>query len=200
MSNRYDLTIVQGETFNPRLLYMQPQLEVKTITGITSSGQAVVTAAAHGLTVDWPVFVVGVTGMRQINHKPADLKNAARAYQAYYVSANAMRLNVDTSGFPAYAAGGEMLYHPPVNLTGYTARLQVRETLEAAGTILSLTTENGGISLGGAAGTIDLLVSAADTAALDFETAVYDLELVSAGGVVTRIMRGDVVLADEVTR
>ena len=43
-----------------------------------------------------------------------------------------------------------------VNLTGYTARATLRPTYSSSTTIISLTTENGRISLGGAAGTITL--------------------------------------------
>ena len=87
-----------------------------------------------------------------------------------------------------------------INLTGYTARMQIRETVDAATTIASLTTENGGITLGGAAGTVTLYISGSDTAAFDFEVAVYDLELVDGSGDVQRWVYGDVSLSKEVTR
>jgi len=53
----------------------------------------------------------------------------------------------------------------PVNLSGYTARLQARVDIEDTETILSLTT-GAGITLGGSAGTISLDQSAAQTAVL----------------------------------
>jgi hypothetical protein len=88
----------------------------------------------------------------------------------------------------------------PINLTNYTARMQLREALDASAVLLSLTTENGRIALGGALGTIALSISAVDTAALSKELMKYDLELVSAGGVVTRLLQGNVTLNKEVTR
>lgn len=86
-----------------------------------------------------------------------------------------------------------------VNLSGYTARMQVRATVDAPTTVLSLTTENGGITLGGALGTIALSVSATSTAALTPGTFVYDLELVS-GSTVTRLVQGTFTVRPEVTR
>jgi hypothetical protein len=198
MSN-YDFTIQQGATFNPKLKYSQPQFTVKAITGITKSGQAVVTAASHGLTVDWPVWIVGVVGMEQINHRSEMLALANKAYYGYFVDANSIRLNVDTSRYVAYTSGGELLYHPPVNLTGYTARMNIRSTVDATTILQSLTTENGGIVLGGVAGTVDLLITATETALFTFRNAVYDLELIS-GTVVTRLLSGNVTLSKEVTR
>jgi hypothetical protein len=87
----------------------------------------------------------------------------------------------------------------PVNLTGFTARLHMRETLEAADPFLTLTTENGGITLGGLAGTIQLLASATQTTAISATSGVYDLELVS-GANVTRLLEGLVIISPEVTR
>ena len=87
-----------------------------------------------------------------------------------------------------------------INLTGYTARMQVRETYSSTSTIVSLTSGSG-ITLGGAAGTIAILISATTTAALTAPfSGVYDLELVSAGGVVTRLLQGAATVSPEVTR
>ena len=87
-----------------------------------------------------------------------------------------------------------------VNLTGYTARMQVRSTLESASTVVELTTANGRITLGGSAGTITLTVSATDTAALTAGRGVYDLELVSGSGIVTRLLQGVATISRNVTR
>lgn len=199
MSTAYDITIKQGSTFSLTLKYGQPQFTVKAITGVTKSGQAVVTAPTHGLTIDWPVWVVGVAGTDQLNHRSDELRDACAAYYAYYVDGNSLRLDVDTTRFGVYTSGGEVLYHPPVNLTGFTARMQIRETIESTTTLVSLT-EASGITLGGAAGTIGITISATATALLDFDSAVYDLEVVSAGGIVTPVAYGNVYLNDEVTR
>jgi len=85
-----------------------------------------------------------------------------------------------------------------INLTGYTARMDLRRKPTDAASLLSLTTANSRITLGGAAGTITLLVSAADTALLS-GTYVYDLELVN-GSVVKRLLQGQIEIDLEVTK
>jgi hypothetical protein len=85
------------------------------------------------------------------------------------------------------------------NLTGYTARMQARATVAASSTILSLTTENGGITLGGTDGTITLFMSATTTAALTAGEHYYDLEIVN-GAVVERVLQGRFEVDPEVTR
>lgn len=86
-----------------------------------------------------------------------------------------------------------------VDLTGYTARMQVRVTVDADDFLLELTTENGGITLGGTAGTIDLTVSAEDMALIDAGSYKYDLEMV-VGESVTKLLRGKFKVIAEVTR
>ena len=86
-----------------------------------------------------------------------------------------------------------------VNLTNYTARLQARIDVDETDTILSLTT-GAGITLGGAAGTISLDQTATQTALLPKGEYVYDLELQSSGGIVTRLLQGELNISAEVTR
>lgn len=87
----------------------------------------------------------------------------------------------------------------PVNLTTYTARMQVRSIASSADVVLELTTANGRITLGGALGTITLNVPAADMDDVPAGSYAYDLELVS-GGAVTRLVMGSFQVRAEVTR
>lgn len=88
----------------------------------------------------------------------------------------------------------------PIDLTGYTARMMARANVETQTPFIDLTTENGGIALGGAAGTITIYIPAAGTAAINNTSGVYDLELESSGGEVTRFLQGNIILSREVTR
>ncbi|MFZ5548086.1 MAG: hypothetical protein ACOZJX_05275 [Pseudomonadota bacterium] len=94
-----------------------------------------------------------------------------------------------------YKAGDPLT---PVDMTGWTARLHVRTTVESPELLLELTTENGGITLGGTTGEISIDLSAADTAAITWPTGLFDLELVSAGGIVKRVLRGTIAVRRDV--
>jgi hypothetical protein len=89
--------------------------------------------------------------------------------------------------------------YEPYILTNHTARMQVRRTIESTTPLITLTTENGGITLNGAEGFINLSITAADTAALT-SSGVYDLEIISSGGLVSRVIQGTFTLSLEVTR
>lgn len=89
----------------------------------------------------------------------------------------------------------------PVNLTGYSARMQVRQRYSSAEAALSLVSPTN-ITLGGAAGTIVAKATANMTQALDIKQGVYDLELVppSGAGDAFRLVEGSVTVTPEVTR
>ena len=92
-----------------------------------------------------------------------------------------------------------------VNLTSYTARMQVRGNGSGKtwiqDQVISLTSgTNGGITLGGSAGTIAVAISATTTSALLPGKYFYDLELESDNGTVTRLLKGTFTVSAEVTR
>ncbi len=86
-----------------------------------------------------------------------------------------------------------------VDLTGFTARMQIRSSIGDSTALIEMTTENGGISITAVDGQIDLFISSDDTASLSFNSGVYDLEL-NDSGEVTRLVMGKVNLSKEVTR
>ena len=93
----------------------------------------------------------------------------------------------------------------PISLAGYTARMQVRTfntvTRDPSTSVVAeYTTENGYITVGGAAGTVILLIPTADMAAYEPGDYVYDVEVESSTGETTRIVQGKFTVRAEVTR
>ena len=83
------------------------------------------------------------------------------------------------------------------NLTGYSATMTIRPFVGANTTTLVLTNGNG-ITLGGAAGTVAVTISAAVTA--DFEPSRYSYDFVlNSGSVITRLLEGKFVVTAGVT-
>jgi hypothetical protein len=75
-----------------------------------------------------------------------------------------------------------------VNLTGYTATLTIND-----GELVL--TSGSGLTLGGAAGTVAIVITAEQTASLTNGGGRFRLDLVSAGGVALPRMRGRVSVA-----
>lgn len=87
-----------------------------------------------------------------------------------------------------------------VDLTGYTAKLQIKNAASDVTPLFELTTANGRIALGGKNGQIDLSITGADTTAITTWTkGVYDLVVISATSVPTRLIEGTVKVSPGVT-
>jgi hypothetical protein len=85
-----------------------------------------------------------------------------------------------------------------VNLTGYTAKLQLRDT--ATNTVVDEFTESTGLALGGALGTITWTITETETALLPVGSSAYDLRLTSGTSVVTYLLAGHLNVQKRVTQ
>ena len=83
-----------------------------------------------------------------------------------------------------------------MNLTGYTPRMQMRSTHDSSSIALTFDTSISNASQG----KIQISKAATDTAAIEEGIYVYDLEIESGGGTITRLMEGNVTVTPEVTR
>jgi len=188
---KLNLTIEQGATFDRLLTYRSSPTVKRAISAMTKANPGKVTAAAHGFVTGDKLFLSKLKGMAQADN---------RAYTITVLDADNFTLGVDTTTYDAYVSGGTADNGKPVDLTGYTARMQVRAKVTDTATVLDLTTANGGIVLGGTAGTIRILATAAQTAALTIASGFYDLELIDGTSAVRRLMEGAVTLSKEITR
>ena len=84
-----------------------------------------------------------------------------------------------------------------LNLTGYTARMQMRSTHDSSTIALTYTST---IASPASNGIVNLSATATQSAAIEEGIYVYDLEIESSGGVETRLMEGKVTVTPEVTR
>lgn len=93
----------------------------------------------------------------------------------------------------------------PMDLTGFSVAMEVRESFTSPSAVLSLSLAEG-ITLDAEEGKIFLYVPAGDTAALNAgssragKTYRYDIELTNPSGEVSRILEGDFIVTPEVTR
>lgn len=86
----------------------------------------------------------------------------------------------------------------PVDLTSYTAAMQVRQRPDSASPVLNLSTDSE-ITLGGTAGTININVPADTMGSAVAGGYLYDLEL-DSGSEVTRLLQGQFLIEAGVTR
>lgn len=88
-----------------------------------------------------------------------------------------------------------------MDLTGYTARMQVRRTVESTSKMLDLTTSNGSLDVvfQDQVNVVRIFLPSEVTASVS-TSGVYDLELINQGGEVSRLVEGNFIVVPEVTR
>lgn len=94
-----------------------------------------------------------------------------------------------------------ILANAPVDITGWTADMQIRKVKHSATVLAEYTTLSGGfITLDGPNGNILLDVPATQTAGYVFGQAVYDLYVSDLSGRKFRVAEGNVIVDETVTR
>jgi len=99
-----------------------------------------------------------------------------------------------------------------IDLTGYTGRMQLKDKIGGSTTYITLSSslnpDGTGLNFSGSnglnpptSGTIGIFISANSSSALNFNKAVYDLEIISGSTypIVTRLLQGTITLDKEVT-
>lgn len=209
MADTQDLLIQQGKTFSLVIRWEREPIVRKAITVISfATGAPRLTVPAHGCPNGWRAAVVMVKGPTELNAKNNPLRSAD-FYTATVIDADTIEFNslnpVDANGrvWPDYQSGGFLVYNTPVALAGYTARMKIKD--KVGGTVLA-STEVGdtpvnvlAIDINDTLKTITLSIPATATDDFAWTKGIYDLEMVSSGGVVTTILSGKVAVTKEVT-
>ena len=89
----------------------------------------------------------------------------------------------------------------PYDLSGFSASMQIRRTIDSTSPQITLTSDNGRIEMqpGGAENALRLYLDPEDTSIIETD-GVYDIEIQDGSGDIQRILRGTVTLSREVTR
>lgn len=88
----------------------------------------------------------------------------------------------------------------PYNLTGYSARAQIRQTIDNQTVLLELNSSSGTILLGTTGGNFEITIPASTTSQITWNNAVYDFQMISPDDVVITLLAGIVVVTSGVTR
>lgn len=187
--------IYQGSTFQEVYRWESQTKVYVPVQSITKSAPCVVaTSEPHNIPQGWRIRVVGVGGMKEIN-------STAEQYQiATSVTSDTITINqINSLQYTAYTSGGVVEYGEPVNLADYSARMQIRETVDSPQVIYEATSESGQVLLNNLTKTITITLLGNVTSEFNFTTAVYSVELYSGNNVIPFLV-GNLTLVPEVTR
>lgn len=195
-----NLSIRQGETFQRVIRWETPPFVYKSISAITQAAPAVLTVPSHGLATGWRAVVVSSNGMEEINAVNVPPRDS-EYHQVTVTDTNTLNFNdVNSADFTAYVNGGYLQYYTPVDLTGYHAKMEIKDKI--GGTILMTISDqapDNRITINTSVHTININITAADTALITWKKGVYDLEMTGPSGAVTTIFTGSVKVIKEVT-
>ena len=197
---QHDIEIRRGATFVLPVRWETEPWLYAAITSISLTAPASITSAAHTIPDGWNVAVVDAKGLTQLNAKSNPPK-ASDMHRATVVSATQIEFNaISSASFGKHTAStGYLAWRTPQSLLGHTARMQIKDRI--GGTVLASLTSlpGGGIVLNDAGKVIEITITAEQSEAFAWTSAVYDLELVSAAGKVTALLEGAVSVSGEVT-
>lgn len=197
---QYDIDLRRGATFVLPVRWETEPWLYAAIASIALTAPVAITSAAQTIPDGWNVAVVDAKGMTQLNARN-NPPTASDMRRATVVSNTVIQFNeISSAAFGKHSAGtGFLAWLTPQSLVGYTARMQIKDRV--GGTVLlSLTSAvNGGITLDDTGKVIEITITAEQAEAITWTSGVYDLELVSSGGVVTALMEGAITVSTEVT-
>lgn len=195
-AKKYNIEIAQGKTFTRVVRWESLPLVYKEITAVGQVAPALITAVGHGCPEGWRAYVTGVVGMDEINaHVPV---RGSDFHRVTVESADQVSFNdLSAADFDPYVSGGYLVYYTPVDLSGFTARMKIKDRV--GGTVLESLSTASEIVIDELNCTITVTIPAADTEAYEWTRGVYDLEVVSPTGVVTALLSGTVSVSKEVT-
>ena len=196
-ATQQDLVIEQGKTFTRVVRWETTPLVYKPITAIPNTAPATLTVAAHGMPDGWKAAVTDVKGMTDINAANTPPKNSD-FMRATVVDANTVAFNaISAASFKTYKSGGYLVYYTPVDLTGFTAAMKIKDRV--GGNLLISLVSPTNIVIDATGKTITVTIGSEVSAAFTWLSGVYDLEMISPTGVVTALLSGAVAVTDEVT-
>lgn len=196
MSTTFKLRLVRGKTCNQVLLYCGPTLVYRPITAVVSLAPLRLTVPTHGIPDSWPARIQSVTTPTEMNTVEG------MAHTVFAVDANTLEFNaLDGSLWAAFVASGCVVFNEPVDLTGWKARMQVRNKI-GGDLLLSLSSDladgaDGIIEVDSAKSSFVLHLTADQTAALPWSSGVYDLEAIKPDGTVLSILGPSPVQVDQ---
>lgn len=191
------LVFEQGATFSMVLRWETEPVVYRPVTAVSQTAPVRLTVPTHGLKPGWRAALVGGKGMDELRAVPNELKSTDYHASTVLGEDEIEFNNINASGFKAYAGGAHLQYNTPVDLTGYAARLVVKDQVGGA-TLFEMTPENGRILLDAAAATVTLTADAVTLAAQTWARGLYELEMESPSGVVTKLMSGVATMAKEI--
>lgn len=194
------IKLVQGSTFIKKFRWEAEPFIYRPIQVIDNSAPCLVHCLDHGLKDNQLFVIQAAKGLESLNAtEPAHLDTDWR--RGRFVDKDTIEINrLNASLLKPHTAGtGNIKYRTVVDLTGFTARMSIRDRAGAV-VLHDMSTTDGSIVLDPLTGYIQLVIPESATKTFEWKRGMYDLELVDADGRVFKVISGDVTVDKEYTK
>jgi hypothetical protein len=194
----HDLLVKQGSIYEEGFHWYGGGKICANIENVTVGCPTNIQVTDHGLPSisPTPIHIRNVRGARALNTGDTECDMVL----ATYVDDDNFTIDIDTGNQRYKANSGSIEWYQPKNLTSWTAELQIREKIDDAVPLVTLTSGGGDITISIPDARIVFTIDTVTTEGLDFIEGVYDLELIDPAAEATRVLEGKVFLSKEVTR
>lgn len=181
MGSKLNLKVRQGSMFKKVLRWETEPFIYKPITSIGSTAPCALHVPGHGLLQSQLFAIQNAQGLVDLNEKAEDI---TQWHRAHVVDDDHIEINrVNALAFKAHTPNtGVIKYRTVVDLTGYTARLTLRERM--GGVILHTMTsaDPEEITLDPATGLVSFVFSSEASKLWTWRKAVFELDLIDVTG------------------
>ena len=185
-----NLSVCRGQTASFSVRPGTGQYTYKAISGVSNTAPCVVTVVGHGIPDGYPVAVVTMIGMDELEASgnppvEADYREASVA------DANSIVLNgVNSTDYTPYISGGYVQFHTPRDLATDEAAFTIY-TDEGGTAVLSLTSDPAaGVVVDNAAKVVTATIADEQSAALRAGEFFYRFNLLTVDGEVLPLTYG----------
>ena len=192
----FELNMDQGAYFAATINWYGGGIFLGPIEEIDPGYPTMVRVTGHQLpsASPTPVIITGVQGAAILNSKESAIPMCKRVDDDYFT------VPISTVPCEWVTGTGEITFNLPTDLTNYTGRCQMRTKWHAGDFIAEWSTTAGDMILNANDGSVQIESLSAITAGLDFVKGYADMEVISPGGIVTRVARLIINFSREMTK
>lgn len=177
------LEIDRGTTFRQPFLLLEPEPIGRPVTAVKRGLPTDVTVPSHGVPDNWPAWLE-MNGCTPVNRP-----RSGPPFYTEVVDTDTLRFTeLNSAGAPGGSVSGMLIFQPPRDLSdiqGAAFELYATDTGELITTWAGTVTEPG---------TVELVVTATDTEALEWTRARFRMVITEANGDVVPQLLGDFVV------
>lgn len=174
MSCTSSLIINPGRTLQYAFRWAESARTYKTVTAVSLTAPVVLTVPSHGLPDGWQFRLESLRGPEALNN---DLDDPTSFYLAKVLTPDSLQLELNGLGLKALVGQGALSYYSPADLAGLSGRFTLKASQHSQVALLDSTAA---VTVDNVTKSIDLQVSALDTARLTPGQAWYALDLVDS--------------------